>query len=151
MMSIPRSQWVRAVTAHPETTVIELANRLKKGWEITHEALPEPGLSLLQMQDGVFKQSYYLGEIPLSTAWVKLTANGESWQGAASVMNDTPGLAVALAICDAILANQLPGWEQVLQAVKQGIVKRQEEEALRGAMLAKTRVNLSLLTPEIDD
>ena len=151
MIDIPRSQWVRALTAHSETMVIELANHLKKGWKITHEALPENGLSLLQMQDGVFEEPYYLGEIPLSTAWVKLTANGESWQGAASVINDTPGLAVALAICDAILANQLPGWEQVLQAVEQGMVEKQEEEALRGAMLAKTRVNLSLLTPEVDD
>ena len=151
MIDIPRSEWVRALTAHPETMIIELANRLKKGWEMTHEALPETGLSLLQMQDGVFEEPYYLGEIPLSTAWVKLTANGESWQGAASVMSDTPGLAVALAICDAILANQLPGWQQVLQVLEQGIVKKQEEETLRGAMLAKTRVNLSLLTPEVDD
>lgn len=151
MIDIPRSQWVRALTAHPETMVIELANCLMKGWEIKHEALPENGLSLLQMQDGVFEESYYLGEIPLSTAWVKLSANGESWQGAASVMNDTPNLAVALAICDAILANQLLGWEQVLQVVQQGIIKKQKEEALRGAILAKTRINLSLLTPEVDD
>lgn len=151
MIDIPRSQWVRALTAHPETMVIELANRLKKGWEITYETLPETGLSLLQMQDGVLEEPYYLGEIPLSTAWVELTANGENWEGAALVMNDTPGLAVALAICDAILANQLPGWQQVLEVVKQGMVKKQEEEALRGGMLAKTRVNLSLLTPEVDD
>lgn len=151
MIDIPRSQWIKALTAHPETILIELANSLGNNWEITHEALPETGLSLLQMQDGVFEEPYYLGEIPLSTAWVKLTANGKSWQGAASVMNDTPGLAVALAICDAILANQLPGWQQVSKFVKQGIVKKQEEERLRGAMLAKTRVNLSLLTPEVDD
>ncbi|MDJ0773152.1 MAG: phosphonate C-P lyase system protein PhnG [Mastigocoleus sp. MO_167.B18] len=151
MIEIPRNQWVRALTAHSETIVIELANRLRKDWEVTHEALPETGLSLLKMQDGVFEEPYYLGEIPLSTAWVKLTAKGETWEGAASVMNDTPGLAVALAICDAILANQLPGWQQILPFVEQGALKKQEEEAFRGAMLAKTRVNLSLLTPEVDD
>ncbi|NEO32979.1 MAG: phosphonate C-P lyase system protein PhnG [Symploca sp. SIO3C6] len=146
------NQWLRALTAHAPEIVIQLAARLTQGWQISYETIPQTGLSLLQLQDSVFHEPYYLGEIPLSTAWVKLNiGNGQNYQGAAQVMSDVPNLATSLAICDAILMNQLEGWQEVADLMARGMVIRQEEDNLRGAMLAKTKVDFSLLNQEESD
>ncbi len=143
------NQWLRAITAHAPEVVIQLAARLTQGWQISYETVPQTGLSLLQLQDSVFHEPYYLGEIPLSTAWVKLKIdNGQNYEGAAHVMSDVPNLATSLAICDAILINQLEGWQEVADLMERGRVIRQEEDKLRGAMLAKTKVDFSLLNQE---
>ncbi|NET05313.1 MAG: phosphonate C-P lyase system protein PhnG [Symploca sp. SIO2B6] len=146
------NQWLRALTAHAPEIVIQLAARLTQSWQISYETIPQTGLSLLQLQDSVFHEPYYLGEIPLSTAWVKLNiGNGQNYQGAAQVMSDVPNLATSLAICDAILMNQLEGWQEVADLMARGLAIRQEEDNLRGAMLAKTKVDFSLLNQEESD
>lgn len=68
-------------------------------------------------------------------------------------MQDNAELAEALAICDAILSQQLPGAEAVAHAVAQGQAVRAQVQANRKAMLAKTHVNFSLLetTGDTDD
>jgi alpha-D-ribose 1-methylphosphonate 5-triphosphate synthase subunit PhnG len=147
-----RANWVRALTAHPPERVLRLASDLSQAWQVSHEALPQTGLSLLQLQDSVFQEAYYLGEIPLSTAWVQLQdSTGNIWSGAAQVMSDIPDLAIALAICDAVLQHQLPGWQQVAEQVYQGRTLYQRQDHLRGAMLTKTRVDFSLLSQEKSD
>ncbi|NER28168.1 MAG: phosphonate C-P lyase system protein PhnG [Symploca sp. SIO1C4] len=146
------NQWLRALTAHAPEIVIQLAARLTQGWQISYETIPQTGLSLLQLEDSVFHEPYYLGEIPLSTAWVKLNiGHGQNYQGAAQVMSDVPNLATSLAICDAIFMNQLEGWQEVADLMARGRVIRQEEDNLRGAMLAKTKVDFSLLNQEESD
>lgn len=146
------NQWLRALTAHTPELVIQLATRLTQDWQISYETVPQRGLSLLQLQDSVFHEPYYLGEIPLSTAWVNLkTGNGQNYQGAAQVMSDVPNLATSLAICDAIFMNQLEGWQEVADLIEKGRLIRQEEDKLRGAMLAKTKVDFSLLSQEESD
>ena len=77
--------------------------------------------------------------------------NGQNYEGAAQVMSDVPNLATSLAICDAILTNQLQGWQEVTDLMARGRVIRQEEDKLRGAMLAKTKVDFSLLNQEESD
>ena len=146
------NQWLRALTAHAPEMVIQLAARLTQGWQVSYEIIPQTGLSLLQLQDSVLHEPYYLGEIPLSTAWVKLKiGNGQNYEGAAQVMSDVPNLATSLAICDAIFVNKLEGLQEVADLIERGRVIRQEEDNLRGAMLAKTRVDFSLLNQEESD
>ena len=143
------NQWLRSLTALNPETVIQLASQLAKDWKVSYEAIPQKGLSLLQLQDSVFKEPYYLGEIPLSTAQVRLeNADGQSYQGGVQVMSDLPDFATSLAICDAIFSNELIGCEQVAELIARGRAIRQEEDRLRGAMLAKTRVDFSLLDGE---
>ena len=143
------NQWLRSLTALNPETVIQLASQLAKDWKVSYEAIPQKGLSLLQLQDSVFKEPYYLGEIPLSTAQVRLeNADGQSYQGGVQVMSDVPDFATSLAICDAIFSNELIGCEQVAELIDRGRAIRQEEDRLRGAMLAKTRVDFSLLDGE---
>lgn len=148
---IPQSQWVRALTAHPSQSIQSLAERLTLNWQVNFKALPQAGLSLLQMEDGVFHEPYYLGEIPLASAWIELTSAQESFAGAAQVMHDSAELAVALAICDAVMTHHLLGWQNVAELIQQGMEKRSWEDEQRGLMLARTRVNFSLLTQEEND
>ncbi|MBD2772710.1 phosphonate C-P lyase system protein PhnG [Iningainema tapete] len=152
-MKIPsRCLWIRALTAHSPHKLVSLAEDLTSNMSVNYKSLPEAGLSLLQMEDGVFHEPYYLGEIPVASAWIEITnSRDESFEGAAQVMSDSADLAVALAICDAIMAHQLPGWQKVADLIDKGIEKRTLEEAQRGAILAKTKVNFSLLSQEEED
>lgn len=152
-MTIPsRNLWIRALTAHSPQTIQALAESLTTSLQVNYKSLPQSGLSLLQMEDGVFHESYYLGEIPVASAWIELTnLADESFEGAAQVMSDSAELAVALAVCDAVMAYQLPGWKEVANLIQQGMEKRTWEELQQGAMLAKTKVSFSLLSQEEDD
>ena len=152
MMTYERSLWVKALTAHSLETIFNLAEEITKNCEVKYRSLPQNGLSLLTLQDGVFHEPYYLGEIPISHAYLSLiNEQGESYDGAAQVMTDSEDLAVALAVCDAVMANQLPGWEKVSHCIELGMEKREEENRMRGAILAKTKVNFSLLSQEEND
>lgn len=145
-MSIPRSQWARALSALPEKVIVSLAADFQAGHELVHKAVPQEGLGLLRMVDGAKHDHFYLGEIPVTCAHIELRGpKGGSFSGAAQVMNVTPDHAVALAVCDAAIAHRLPGWETVYDLVESGmeIIRRQEQ--VRSAMVQKTRVSFSQL------
>ena len=152
-MTIPsRNIWIRALTAHSPHKLQSLAEDLTSSWQVNYKSLPQAGLSLLQMEDGVFHEPYYLGEIPVASACIELTNSAdESFEGAAQVMSDSAELAVALAVCDAVMAHQLSGWQKVEVLIEKGLEKRAWEELQKGAMLAKTKVDFSLLSQEEDD
>ncbi|MDQ5768716.1 phosphonate C-P lyase system protein PhnG [Thiothrix subterranea] len=149
-----RSVCLPALASLPAAEVIALAQRLAQSWQRRYLALPEQGLGMLQLQESTLHQAFYLGEFPVASAWVELTLpDGTQAQGAVHVMQDNAELAEALAVCDAIVSGQLPGAEAVAQAVAQGQVIRDQVQANRKTMLAKTHVNFSLLetTGENDD
>ena len=149
MTSIPRGQWVRALTAHPQDVIIELADELTRKCELKHRLLPQAGLLLLRMTEDVMGEDFYLGEIPASSAWIELHfPEGRVAEGAAKVMDDSEGLAVALAVCDAIMANNLDGSDKVAELIEQGMKRRVQTDRTRAAMLNKTSVDFSLLTAE---
>ncbi|ACK65048.1 phosphonate C-P lyase system protein PhnG [Rippkaea orientalis PCC 8801] len=148
----PRSSWIRALTAHPNTIVQDLAEKLTQNWQLTYQSLPQTGLSLLPLEDGVFHQPYYLGEIPLTQVSIELKNDqNQSFAGASQLMENDPDFALALAVCDAIMAHQLPGSEEVLKLINQGLEKRALEDQIKSAILAKTKVNFSLLSQEEAD
>jgi len=146
---IPRAQWVRMLTAMPEADVVRLGEELAEPFTVAHKALPQAGLGLLRMEDGALADSYFLGEIPVAMAWVELRdAAGRVAEGAAQVMADSAELAVALAVCDAILANRLLGHERVARQMEAGAALRHDEDRRRRAMLLQTRVDFSLISVE---
>jgi alpha-D-ribose 1-methylphosphonate 5-triphosphate synthase subunit PhnG len=148
----PRNLWVKALTVYSSQNLQSLAESLTNNWQVKYKYLPQSGLNLLQVQDSVFHEPYYLGEIPVAIAWIELSnQSNETYEGAAQVMSDSAELAVDLAICDAVLANQLPGWQKVANLIKKGLEKRDNEEAQLGIILAKTKVNFSLLNQKEDD
>ncbi|MHB1174600.1 MAG: phosphonate C-P lyase system protein PhnG [Sulfuriferula sp.] len=145
-MKLERTDWIRALTAHPAPDLHALAERLAAGCEVRLTRLPQAGLGLLQLADGALHEPYYLGEFPLSTCSLELTlADGRRAEGGAQVMADDAALARSLAILDAVLAARLPGWETVSGQVQSGAARRDEEDRRRRAMLAATRVDFALL------
>ncbi len=109
-------------------------------------ALPQSGLGLLQLQDSALGDRYFLGEIPLARAHVRLVhADGQSTEGAAQLLDDRASLARAIAILDAVKAAQWPGSERVDALLQAGLTHWQGIEASRNALLARTRVDFALL------
>ncbi|HEB79691.1 MAG TPA: phosphonate C-P lyase system protein PhnG [Rhodospirillales bacterium] len=152
-MKIPeRSQWVRALTAHPNEKVLAAIDSGNKTWRVIPKAVPQSGLAIIKFQDGAFHEPFYLGEIPLATAWVRvITSEGREVEGAAQVMADSAALAETLALCDAILAHRLSGWRKIADLVRSGLKMRTDQDMVRKAMLAKTQVDFSLLDAVGDD
>lgn len=146
-MTIPdRSQWLRSLMSLPAEVVINAVKILTADWQIKPKALSQSGLGMMKLRDGAFHEPFYLGEIPVATAWLEiLTPDGETCEGAAQIMDDSSSLAETLALCDAILANRLSGWEQIADLVDQGMAQIQEQTRIRKAMLDRSRVNFSLL------
>ncbi len=146
-MTIPeRSQWIRALTAHPTEKVLTAINSVTKAWRIIPKTVSQSGLAILKLKDGAFNEPFYLGEIPLATAWVRvITSEGIKAEGAAQVMADSTHLAETLALCDAILAHRLSGWRKIIGLVRSGLKMRMDQDEVRKTMLAKTKVDFSLL------
>lgn len=146
MINIPQKDWIRALTAHPSKDLIALAEVLTLEASVTLLQLPQAGLGLMTFKESAFHDQFYLGEFPLSSCHVDLHYAGDvCGVGHAQVMMDDAELAKALAILDAILANQLPNWQQVYQYLVQGQAQRTQLDQLRNTMLEKTRVNFSTL------
>jgi alpha-D-ribose 1-methylphosphonate 5-triphosphate synthase subunit PhnG len=138
--------WYRALAALPEKEVHAVAGEVLNGMRILHRQLPKAGLGLLRIRDGALGESFFLGEYPLATAHIELqTTNGGSYAGGAVIMADDPALAVSLAICDAIYRHRLTGWEKVARLVAEGMAHCRQTQAVRNAMLSRTRVDFSLL------
>ena len=144
---VQRNVWIHALSAVPENDLKTVADKLKVGHDISHRAIPEEGLGLLKMKDSAFGDHYYIGEFPVASAHVQLRDHqGRVFEGGAHVMHDSAAYAADLAVCDAALANQLPGWETVAELIEEGMRIREQEEQRRKAMLARTRVSFDLLS-----
>lgn len=145
-MNLPREDWVSAMSAVPEQKLAHVANSFPKDWKVTPKALPQEGLGLLKMRDSALGDAFYLGEFPLATCWLSITTkDGTSAEGAATVMDDRVERAEQMALCDAVLSARLPGWEAVEQLIEEGRDRRHSMARERKSMLAKTRVDFSLL------
>jgi len=138
------------LAAAPANDVVELGNRLAQ--ELTVEAVqvPRSGLAMVAMRDAVFAEPFHLGEIPVATAAVQVTAaDGRQASGGAALISDREDLVIATAICSAVFEARLPGWEAVQILVATGAAQRQRIAASRAAVRQQTRVDFSeLTTPE---
>jgi alpha-D-ribose 1-methylphosphonate 5-triphosphate synthase subunit PhnG len=142
----PRSQWLRLWTALPADQLRTVAAALSSRYEIDDLELPQSGLGLLPLNDGALGEAYFLGEIPLARAHVRIAdKQGRSVEGAAIMMDDRASLARTLAILDGALAAALPGSESAHDLLCAGAKKTQEIAVDRQKLLAATRVDFSLL------
>lgn len=143
---IERTEWVRALKALPKKDLFDLTSELSKDWMLRPKSLPQSGLGMMKLKDSAFNDAFYLGEFPISSAWLEVTTHdGRKAEGAAQVMDDNTELAEALALCDAILSSKLPGWERIYNLVEQGIAITEKINRERKMILARTRVDFSLL------
>src|SRR5512142_1921012 len=121
-MNIPRKDWPRALCAlHIDEVKVTVAELLQE-MEVRDVALPQAGLGLLSLRDGAFRESFFIGEIPVARAEVIVsTAAGEESRGGTVVVDDRAQFARSIAILDAVMAGKLPGWERAAALVQQGI------------------------------
>jgi alpha-D-ribose 1-methylphosphonate 5-triphosphate synthase subunit PhnG len=145
-VEVARGDWPRALAALPADELKAAADAIARRHDVQDVGLPQAGLGLLTLRDGAFHEPFYLGEIPVARAHVVVrTHDGREANGGALLVDDRACLARALAILDATLSAHLPGWETVAALVERGISRRSELEAQRRRMLARTRVDFSLL------
>ncbi len=138
--------------ALPANELLDFTTALGTDLKIRPRALPQAGLGMLKLKDSALQDEFYLGEFPLASAWLEVsTKHGQRAEGAAQVMDDRVELAEALALCDAILSAQLPGWQQVAMLVDKGLAQQQHIQQQRKRILAHTQVNFSLLDDVGDD
>tara|TARA_R110002095_G_scaffold10087_5_gene15238 strand:- start:2148 stop:2618 length:471 start_codon:yes stop_codon:yes gene_type:complete len=141
-----RKNWVSLLTAVDSQQLYQVTEQLSSEFDVSYKALPQSGLGMLKLRDGALHEPFYLGEIPISSAWVELTlANGDKAEGAAQVMDDSHQLAEALAVCDAVLANQLPGYQQLVSLLEQAAQKIEQQRRHRKQFMQRTQVDFSLL------
>jgi len=142
-----RAQLPRLLMALPEDEVIGAAASFAKQYTIEDIKLPQAGLGLMQLKDSALQEGYFLGEIPLATAHVVLTdAQQNRTEGAAQIMHSEASLARAIAIMDAVVSAKLNGHERVTQLLARGLTVLTEQQSSRKKMLARTRVDFSLLS-----
>jgi alpha-D-ribose 1-methylphosphonate 5-triphosphate synthase subunit PhnG len=146
MKQLAREQWVSALSIVPEPSLENLAKSFPKSWKVMPKALPQSGLGMLKLRDATLGEAFYLGEFPLASCWLSVTTeDGERAEGSAMVMDDRVDRAEQMALCDAVLSAQLPGWEKVAALIEQGMELRTRQTRERKTILARTRVDFSLL------
>jgi len=151
-MKISQSDWVRALAAQPQQQLSAILDSFSLNWTIAPKQLTQTGLAALKLRDGAFNDPFFIGEIPMSSAWIVVTTEtGECYEGAAQLMDDSEEKIERLALCDAILRHQLTGWESVYALVENGMQIIDEERALRKKLLVKTTVDFALLNGSEDD
>ncbi len=121
--------------AVPERTQV-LGDALGRQYGVRHLAVPQAGLHLLTLRDGVFQEPFFLGEVVVAEAHVLVAGQA----GGARLLTDTSSLAVAVAICDAVLAAELDGVAEVRALAQQGEHILVQREARRAAMRGAGRV-----------
>lgn len=133
----------------PRQEVIDLAAALAAGRRIEHLAVPQEGLWLLQLEEPVRRDGWFVGEVPVGQACVALhdAARGEA-RGGAVLLHADRDLATAVAVCDAVARAGWPGAEEVVRLRSAGAAVRAQVAGVRAAILERTRVDFSELGQE---
>ncbi len=148
VQDMTREQWLPALACLSPVELRTAVMPILDSYDLEHQALPEDGLGLLQIKDGAWGQSFYLGEFPLASAHIVLrTTQGREFSGAAQYLGDKKEKAVYMAVCDAVLAHNLPESHMVWELVSAGKKKREEIKGQRQAIISRTRVNFDLVSP----
>jgi alpha-D-ribose 1-methylphosphonate 5-triphosphate synthase subunit PhnG len=152
MNDLPRTDWPRLWGALPAEEVRATAEACTRHCRVEDISLPQSGLSLVKLRDAALLDEWFLGEIPLARAHVRLHAgDGREAEGGAQILDDRARLARQMAILDAVLSARLPGWEQPQALLEKGRALRDLERAERQAMLSATRVDFAMLNAVEDD
>ncbi len=141
----PRADWLRLWSALPARQTQSLATQLAQTYGVEDLELPQSGLGLLPLTDSALGDTYFVGEIPLARAHVRLSLENQTTEGAAMLLDDRAGLARALAILDGVLAARWMGHEDAEALLYEGARLIEMEQHRRRALLAATRVDFALL------
>lgn len=152
MTNLTREQWASALSLVPEDELKQVVNSFPMYWQTKPITLPQAGLGMMKLRDGALGEDFYLGEFPIASCHIEITTEaGIKAQGAAWMMDDKQDRAEYMALCDAVLSAKLTGWEKVAALIEQGEQRMRQRDLERKSLLAKTRVDFSLLEDVGDD
>lgn len=137
------------ISLAPRQAVLDLAAILGAGRRIEHLAVPQEGLWLLQLEEPVRHDGWFIGEVPVGQACVALhdAALGVA-RGGAVLMHADRELAAAAAVCDAVVRSGWPGADEVERLRAVGAAVHARVAGVRTAILERTRVDFSELGQE---
>jgi alpha-D-ribose 1-methylphosphonate 5-triphosphate synthase subunit PhnG len=149
---INRRELTKIVLSLPQKKVMNLYHELKDNYEISDIDLPQSGLAPLKMIDTAFGEPYYIGEIPIATAYVLVKdQNEKQGKGAAVILDDRSLIARVVAVIDAIFFNELSDFEVLIPFLNEGLKNLKKEESFRKKIVNKTKVDFSLLNQISED
>lgn len=135
---------VTALAAAPLAEVLDLGERLTLRHCVRHASVPQDGLFLLALEDGIRQEPWYIGEIPVASVLVEVSAaDGRKTRGGAVLMGVDAAFATAVAVCDAVLRAGFDGAEEVASLVQRGRMTLTQRASERAAQRAATRVDFA--------
>lgn len=145
-----RSQWVRLLSQLPVEQVKQVVEQSIGHLTLSYVQVPDAGLALVTLQDAAKGEPFYLGEMGLVQSHIQLSEGDKHYQGYAAVMVDDENMATLYAVCDAILAHQLNGYEGLQPLLIKAQQQIDQQQADWQKLLATTMVNFSLLSEAED-
>lgn len=147
-----RAQWARCLLTVDDQRLQEVAQDLSRRYRVVHHQRPQAGLTMLSLREANRGEEFHLGELPMTSAAVKLyDAQHNEFQGAAVMMHHDEDAAIAVAIIDAALHASLPGSDTARDLVAAGWQAVCAEAKVRHGLLQQTTVDFQLLESEEDD
>lgn len=135
---------ITALAAAPPAEVTALGERLAVLHRIRHAAVPQDGLYLLTLEDGIRQEPWHIGEIPVASALVEVSAaDGRQTRGGAALMGVAADVVTAVAVCDAVLRAGFAGADEVTALVQRGRTILARIASERAAERAATRVDFA--------
>lgn len=129
--------------------VIAVAEAIAERYQVRHKRMPKSGLGMMRFRESVMAQAFNLGEVPMSSAHIELVdTSGHVHEGGSVILRDHEVLAIAIAVCDAVLAGGLDEDGAVQQLVDEGLKVTSEDAKLRRAMLERSRVSFALMNQD---
>lgn len=145
-IKVPEEFWMVALMQSPIRELKKTIDDLQKDLEVRFLQLPESGLDLIQMQDSVLGQLFYLGELSVSQCEVEIMhrPSGKTQRGYSKVMIDSEDHVCLLATADALLRMDV-NFHQLENILTEGYECWAAKKEQRKSILAETRVDFSLL------
>lgn len=131
------TQIMQALAYAPRAQVLTLAGQIRSSTTVIHLTIPDEGLWMLTMEDGVFQDQFYLGEIPAASAAVEL---GDGSRGSAILLGDDVEQAESIAICLAALKGDRSESVAIRELIQEGLRVQTQTSTTRDAMRASSRV-----------
>lgn len=150
-----RSEWPALLAkVSGEAHQAAMAFVVESGYAIEPLRPSQDGFALMQVQDSCEQQPFYLGELPLAQAAVRVTTpDGRKLEGACQLLTAGKGASMAkveaIAVWDAILADPEAHDGAVVERgqslLAEGANELQRIAEERKAILAATKVNFKIM------
>lgn len=123
-----------------------LLERYRQHLKLEFTIRAEAGLDLIEVEDSVLGEPYYLGEASMAQCQLDVTClnSGQKTTGFCKIMKDSSAYAEAIALSDALLRMD-QGYPELEALVEEGFQLRQKRLDARERILQQTQINFSRL------